>query len=89
MGADGRSLEGLNRHTEFWYSDGSIILAVEDTAFRVHQSILAKHSDVFADMFTLPLPADGVEKLDGCPVVRLTDSLSDFIDVMKALFQPL
>lgn len=81
--------EPLERNLNFWFEDGSIILIVENTAFRIHQSILSRHSDVFADLFTVPQPRHDTESIDNCPVVRLDDSLADFIDVMKALYEPL
>jgi hypothetical protein len=80
----------IARHEDFWFTDGSVVLLVENTAFRIHQSILSRHSDVFADMFTVPQPMhDETDQMDGCPIVYLADSLSDFIDVMKALYEPL
>ena len=81
--------QDIARNADFWFPDGSIILIDEKSGFRIHQSILSRHSDVFADLFTVPQPQSGTEKMDGCPVVHLTDSATDFIDVMKALYQPL
>ncbi|GLB43813.1 hypothetical protein LshimejAT787_1403250 [Lyophyllum shimeji] len=78
----------LPTRSDFWYSDGSIVLLIEGTGFRVHQSILSQHSDVFADLFTVPQPSDDTESIEGCPVVHLADRLADFTDVMKALYQP-
>ena len=46
-----------NRHPEFWFADGSIILLAGDVLFRVHKSFLARHSVVFRDMFSLPQPS--------------------------------
>ena len=46
-----------NRHPEFWFADGSIILLAHDVLFRVHKSFLARHSLVFRDMFSLPQPS--------------------------------
>jgi len=77
----------LKRHEEFWLYDGSIVLAVEDTLFRVHKTILANHSEVFADLFTVPQPA-GEDMIDGCHVVRLYDNREDFIDLLRAMYQP-
>ena len=83
------SSQTISRHSEFWFADGSVIVIVGTTAFRIHKSILSKHSDVFSDLFTVPQPQDGSESMDGCPVVNLPDALSDFVDVMKALYNPL
>ncbi|KAF5373481.1 hypothetical protein D9615_009460 [Tricholomella constricta] len=76
------------RSTEFWFSDGSVVLIVENMAFRIHQSILSKHSDVFADLFTVPQPRSDSDSIEGVPVVHLTDNLADFTDVMRALYEP-
>lgn len=76
------------RHGEFWLYDGSIVLAVENTLFRVHQTILANHSEVFADLFTIPQP-DGEEMIDGCHVVRLfDDNENHFTDLLRAMYHP-
>ncbi|KAG6853015.1 hypothetical protein C0991_007456 [Blastosporella zonata] len=74
--------------SDFWYSDGSIVLIVENTAFRVHQSILSQHSDVFSHLFMVPQPVEPGETMDGCLLVHLQDDLDDFTEVMKAIYQP-
>ena len=80
----------LSRNADFWFSDGSIVVIVEDTAFRIHKSVLSKHSEVFANLFTIPQPDDLNEVVEGCPTVRLVnDDLSDFTDLVKALYEPL
>jgi hypothetical protein len=38
-------------HPDFWHPDGSVIIEVEKTKFRLHQSTLQKHSAYFAAMF--------------------------------------
>lgn len=43
---------------EVWLDDGNVVLVAGGTAFRVHQSILSRNSDIFRDMFTVPQPAD-------------------------------
>ncbi|KAG5643343.1 hypothetical protein DXG03_001063 [Asterophora parasitica] len=82
------------RSDEFWFSDGSIVILVENTAFRVHKSILSKHSDVFADLFTVPQPVastlgnDSADSIEGVPVVHLSDNVADFTEVIRALYEP-
>ncbi|KAF8149053.1 hypothetical protein B0H34DRAFT_734667 [Crassisporium funariophilum] len=73
------------RHPEFYFPDGSVVLIVERTAFRVHQSVLARHSEVFNGMWDVPQPPQ-VDMYDGCPTVWLTDSKNDFTDVMRVLY---
>lgn len=76
-----------SRHPDFWLYDGSIILSVESTLFRVHQTILANHSEIFADLFTVPQP-QGEHMMDGCHMVYLQDSEKDFEDLLKAVYVP-
>ena len=80
--------------SDFWFEDGSIVIVIENVAFRIHQSLLSRHSDVFAGLFTVPQPAnhendEGDDMMDDCPVVHLSDTLADFTDVLRVLYQPL
>ncbi|EIW56929.1 uncharacterized protein TRAVEDRAFT_49740 [Trametes versicolor FP-101664 SS1] len=76
------------RDEEFWYPDGSIILVAGDIEFRVYKGILAKHSPVFEDMFSLPQPSDPTSSASSaqevCPVVHLSDSPEDLRHVLRA-----
>lgn len=74
-------------HKEFNYDDGSLVLHVENTLFRIHRSILASHSEFCADMLKVPQPANSLT-VDGCPVVHLPDTPGDFVDLLKALYNP-
>jgi hypothetical protein len=42
--------------TDFWFNDGNVILVSQNAAFKVHKGQLARHSEVFADVFSLPQP---------------------------------
>lgn len=71
----------------------------EVVLFRVHKSILSKHSQVFADMFSLPdvpsLSESGDENLtanetySNVPVVNLSDTAEQVRDVLSILYDPL
>ena len=71
-----------------WFDDGSIVLNVETTLFRVHRTTLSKHSTVFEDMFSIPQPPDQAT-IEGCPIVKKPDSARDFAYLLKALYDPL
>jgi len=76
-------------HPDFWLYDGSIILSVESCLFRVHQTILASHSEVFADLFTVPQPdEEGDKTIEGCRIVDLSDDENDFVDLLNAIYRP-
>ncbi|KDR78554.1 hypothetical protein GALMADRAFT_243974 [Galerina marginata CBS 339.88] len=77
------------RHPEFYFPDGSVVIIVEKTAFRIHQSMLARHSDVFRGLWDVPQPA-ATELYDGCPAVELhDDKVNDFVDLMKVMYDGL
>ncbi|TFK17971.1 hypothetical protein FA15DRAFT_604151, partial [Coprinopsis marcescibilis] len=82
------------RHPRFWFHDGSIVLQVETKLFRVHQTILANHSEVFAGLFDVPQPpvvnGDGGDMvLDGCHIIVLSgDDEKDFEDLLNAVYNP-
>ena len=79
----------LTHSPDLWFDDGSIVLHVESTLFKVHRSILSSNSEVFCDMFGVLQPSttntsDGA--IDGCPVVPLPDQAVDWTHVLKALY---
>ncbi|KZP13135.1 hypothetical protein FIBSPDRAFT_753926, partial [Athelia psychrophila] len=68
--------------------DGNVILQAEGTQFKVHRGILAESSSVFKDMFGFPQPPEAyTEVVEGCPVVRVSDSAQDMKIVLQAIFQ--
>ncbi|KIM89314.1 hypothetical protein PILCRDRAFT_813243 [Piloderma croceum F 1598] len=75
------------RHSDVWFDDGSIVLCVEKTLFRVHRTILCSHSEIFSDMFSLPRPLDE-HMIEGCPVAWLSDRACDVEHLLKAMYDP-
>ncbi|RPD72815.1 hypothetical protein L226DRAFT_546843 [Lentinus tigrinus ALCF2SS1-7] len=69
------------RDKEFWYEDGNIILVARDFEFRVFKGILADHSPVFKDMFSLPQPSESATA--PCPVVDVTDTPEDLRHLLR------
>lgn len=68
-----------------WFDDGSMIIVVEATAFRVFKGIMVQHSEVFCDMFAVPQPAD-VETWEGCPVIHVSDTKADIVHILSVIF---
>lgn len=85
----------LVRDTDLWMGDGNIIVAaVEETeedkvtyAFRVHLSVLSKHSPIFEDLLTLPQAANS-ETYEGLPVVTLPDPYHDVKGLLQMIYDP-
>ncbi|KAF7351126.1 BTB domain-containing protein [Mycena sanguinolenta] len=74
-------------HPSIWYNDGSIIIQAENTQFRVHWTVLCKHSSFFRGFEDIPQPSDQ-PTIDGCPIVHLHGSAVDFQYVLEALYDP-
>ncbi|ESK90076.1 hypothetical protein Moror_7854 [Moniliophthora roreri MCA 2997] len=79
-------LKTAERHKKFWFYDGSIILHVEDTLFRVHKTVLSTHCEMFETLFSLPQSESREGTLEGCTVVQLQDSAEDMTDLLNALY---
>ncbi|KAH9930974.1 uncharacterized protein B0H18DRAFT_120286 [Fomitopsis serialis] len=75
----------LVRDEELWFLDGSIVLVAERRAFRVYHGILLRESTVFSGLLSLPQP-DDVNGIDGCPLVKLSDSADDLRHLLRFLF---
>ena len=78
------------RSTSYWFDDGSVIIQAENTQYRIHRSLLSRHSNVFKDMFSLPQPAMDPSPLsEGCPVVFLSDKATDLEHVLSVIYDSL
>lgn len=74
--------------SDFWFKDGNIVIVAGKIAFKVHRGQLARHSEVFSDLFTVPQPAVQ-ELIDGCPWVELHDDPAEVLCLLKALYDGL
>ncbi|KAJ7500478.1 hypothetical protein B0H11DRAFT_2378266 [Mycena galericulata] len=75
------------RVEDLWFEDGNIVIQAGNSQFRVHRSVLAARSSVCKDMLSVPQSPES-ELVDGCPLVRLTDSEMEVEVFLKALFLP-
>lgn len=75
------------RHDQLWFDDGNIVLLVDNVAFRVHRSLLGRHSTVFKDLFELSQPSTSIdEQMDGVPLVKLHDSPHELTDLLDVIY---
>ncbi|KAG7094042.1 hypothetical protein E1B28_007663 [Marasmius oreades] len=83
----------LTRCSELWFNDGNIVLIAEQQfAFKVHRGVLARHSEVFADMFGVPQPMEMEvdADLEGCQHVEMPHDLADDIyHFLKSIYDGL
>ncbi|THV06369.1 hypothetical protein K435DRAFT_960608 [Dendrothele bispora CBS 962.96] len=97
------------RSKDFWFSDGNIVLIAPTThypdcssscstsyAFKVHRGQLARHSEIFSDLFCVPQPviiSDQEKTLfqafEECPWVDMHDDAEDLHWFLRALYDGL
>jgi hypothetical protein len=72
-----------------YIDEGNVILAVENTHFRVYYGVLAAMSSVFANMSSVSKSESPIEQslIDGCPVIELDDSATDWGHVLRNIFE--
>ncbi|KIY46518.1 hypothetical protein FISHEDRAFT_75541 [Fistulina hepatica ATCC 64428] len=86
----------MKRSEDVWLSDGNVIICAAgpssgsdcDTRvlFKVHRSILSRHSAVLHDMFGLPLTYSAEEAYEGVPLVYMHDDPVDVQNLIHALY---
>lgn len=86
----------VEKHSDLWFIDGSVVLQADKTVFLVHQTQLARHSLIFRDMFSLPQPPaprsrdDKVARcspmFEGHPLVIMHDAAEDVANLLTALY---
>lgn len=87
LGLEPEKTEKPIKHSEdIWFEDGNVVLQVDRTQFRVHRSILSRHSSVFADMFALPQPNDTSDWVEGCPVVIMSGDEAEDWEMVLSTF---
>ncbi|EJT99392.1 hypothetical protein DACRYDRAFT_23936 [Dacryopinax primogenitus] len=79
--------EGVHRHPKWYFSDGSIVLRIENTLYNLHQSFLSC-SSVFRGMFALPPSAEQEGGSDENPVV-LSEDRAEFDVLLEFLYPSL
>ncbi|PIL26639.1 hypothetical protein GSI_11264 [Ganoderma sinense ZZ0214-1] len=73
---------------DLWFESGDVVVVAGYVAFRVHRDVLSDNSTVLADMLSSLAASEesNQEELDGCPVVRLKDSVHDVKHLLRMLY---
>lgn len=84
------------RHSSLWYEDGNVVLSTNSYLYRVHKSILSRHSPVFRDMFQVSDDAEedtkdtikpSSEQYEGVPLITMGgDSDADVCTLLSTLY---
>lgn len=76
-----------SRHPDIWFSDGNIALVAGDSYFTVHQGVLCRHSEFFAESIKKIKVEDSQTRLiDGHLVLVLNDQPKDLARFLIALY---
>ncbi|EDR01759.1 uncharacterized protein LACBIDRAFT_333018 [Laccaria bicolor S238N-H82] len=80
----------LITRSKIWFDDGSVVIQAEQTQFRVHRSMLSRHSSVFRDMFSVPQPPGDQEPvIEGCSIVHVSESSLDWKNLLTLMYDNL
>ena len=75
------------RHPDIWFSDGNIALVAGDFYFTVHQGVLCRHSELFAELIKKIKVEDSQTRLiDSHPALVLNDQPRDLARFLIALY---
>ncbi|KDQ13248.1 hypothetical protein BOTBODRAFT_175846 [Botryobasidium botryosum FD-172 SS1] len=74
-----------SKHPKFWYGDGSVVIRVEHTIFRLHLSTLKSKSEFFSNLFARK-DGTGTEEVEGCPLFDLDGRACNFTALLDALY---
>lgn len=78
----------IRRHARYWLEDGSLVVRAQDDYYKVHRTLLHRHSEVLAALG--PSPSDDGCTVDGLVVVHIPDALevrsADFEALLEHLY---
>ncbi|CCM05135.1 uncharacterized protein FIBRA_07343 [Fibroporia radiculosa] len=80
--------EIIQPHPRYWLSDGSLIVRTQGHAFKIHRTLLHRHSPVLAALSTSQ--EANCDSMHGCPLVYIPDergvSSADFEALLAHLY---
>ncbi|EJD35507.1 hypothetical protein AURDEDRAFT_188723 [Auricularia subglabra TFB-10046 SS5] len=77
------------KHQDFWLSDGSIVLSVENVLFKVHRTVLSMHSAFFQSMFDTCTAGEDQEGSEARPLVVPGVAPRPFSHLIRMIYGPL
>lgn len=78
------------QHPKFYLDDGSLILCVESTVFKIHKTLLYRHSRVLPTLNQSSSKIDSVKfSTSECVIVNIPDEMELRVDDFEALLEHL
>ena len=62
----------LRKHPFYWFEDGNLVIRIQDVLFRLHSSLLKRHSPYLASM-------DNIHPIETIPIVGAIDEPGTYI----------
>ena len=84
---EGNGEQTTTRHDTFYFEDGNVEIACEDTVFRVHSTILSFASSSLRDILSPPHLLNAPTP-EGRPRIAISDSVEDFTVLLKMIYTP-
>ncbi|KDQ13264.1 hypothetical protein BOTBODRAFT_175585 [Botryobasidium botryosum FD-172 SS1] len=78
--------ETRKKHDKFWFSDGNVIVCVENYLFRIYCALLQSKSPYFIELFSQPDVETNRDVVDGCRVFTLPGKKKHFTALLDAIF---
>ncbi|KAI0808016.1 hypothetical protein C8Q74DRAFT_108439 [Fomes fomentarius] len=78
----------LRKHERYWFDDGSIVLCAQDHLYKVHRTLLYRHSRALASSDSEPRLNEDTPKAEGMPIFHVPDDVSsrDFEALLEYLY---
>ncbi|OBZ69284.1 hypothetical protein A0H81_10882 [Grifola frondosa] len=74
------------RHPRYWLEDGSLVIRSQNDLFKVHRTLLHRHSPVLSSLHGKD---PTTSEIDGCPVVHISEDLDVQSEDLEALLEHL
>ena len=75
------------QHEKLWLRDGSVIIVAKELSFKVHASVLERHSSVFRELLEGTQLGEGrAEEAEGCRVLRVSDWGADLARLLEIMY---
>lgn len=78
----------VRRHLKYWLDDGSLVVRTQDDLFKVHRTLLQRHSPVITSLAERALR--DTARTDSCPILHVPRELgvdsADFEALLEHLY---